>query len=88
MKNMLRILPIFEVRSISIRRHLSKRQPACIFFMLRFVPAERRFNMANYFNAEKYPDPTAYTAIKNIEKQEKLKPKSKQKQKIRSEEAK
>lgn len=44
--------------------------------------------MANYFNAEKYPDPTAYTAIKNIEKQEKLKPKSKKKQKIRSEEAK
>ena len=47
-----------------------------------------RINMANYFNSEKYPDPTAYTAIKNIEKQEKLKPKSKQKQKIRSEEAK
>ncbi len=44
--------------------------------------------MANYFNSERYPDPTAYTAIKNIEKQEKLKPKSKQKQKIRSEEAK
>ena len=38
MKNMLRILPLFEVRSINIRRHLSKRQPACIFFMLRFVP--------------------------------------------------
>ena len=48
----------------------------------------RNFNMANYFNSEKYPDPTAYTAIKNIEKQEKLKPKSKKKQKIRSEEAK
>ena len=47
-----------------------------------------RINMANYFNSEKYPDPTAYTAIKNIEKQEKLKPKSKKKQKIRSEEAK
>lgn len=47
-----------------------------------------RINMTNYFNSEKYPDPTAYTAIKNIEKQEKLKPKSKQKQKIRSEEAK
>ena len=44
--------------------------------------------MAHYFNSEKYPDPTAYTAIKNIEKQEKLKPKSKKKQKIRSEEAK
>ena len=43
--------------------------------------------MANYFNSEKYSDPTAYTAIKNIEKQEKLKPKSKKKQKIRSEEA-
>ena len=52
--------------------------------MLRFVPAERRFN----FNSEKYPDPTAYTAIKNIEKQEKLKTKSKKKQKIRIEEAK
>ena len=38
MKNMLRILPSFEVRSINIRRHLSKRQPACIFFTLRFVP--------------------------------------------------
>ena len=25
--------------------------------------------MANYFNSEKYSDPTAYTAIKNIEKQ-------------------
>lgn len=48
----------------------------------------RNCNMANYFNSEKYPDPTAYTAIKNIEKQEKLKPKSKKKQKIRSEEAK
>lgn len=48
----------------------------------------RNFKMANYFNSEKYPDPTAYTAIKNIEKQEKLKPKSKKKQKIRSEEAK
>lgn len=44
--------------------------------------------MANYFNSERYPDPTSYTAIKNIEKQEKLKPKSKKKQKIRSEEAK
>ena len=29
---MLRILPFFEVRSINIRSHLSKRQPACIFF--------------------------------------------------------
>ena len=38
MKNMLRILPFFEVRSINIRRHLSKRQPACIFFPFRFVP--------------------------------------------------
>ena len=38
MKNMLRILPFFEVRSINIRRHLSKRQPACIFFLFRFVP--------------------------------------------------
>ena len=28
-----------------------------------------RINMANYFNSERYPDPTAYTAIKNIEKQ-------------------
>ena len=37
-KNMLRILPFFEVRSINIRRHLSKRQPACIFFPFRFVP--------------------------------------------------
>ena len=37
MKNMLRILPLFEVRSINIRRHLSKRQPACIFSTLRFV---------------------------------------------------
>ena len=35
---MLRILPFFEVRSINIRRHLSKRQPACIFFPFRFVP--------------------------------------------------
>ena len=35
---MLRILPLFEVRSINIRRHLSKRQPACIFFAFGFVP--------------------------------------------------
>ncbi len=36
-KNMLRILPFFEVRSIDIRRHLSKRQPACIFFTFRYM---------------------------------------------------
>ena len=37
-KNMLHILPFFEVMSINIRRHHSTRQPACIFFPFRFVP--------------------------------------------------
>ena len=33
--------------------------------------------MAEYFNKEMYPDPTAYEALKNIEKQERRKKKNK-----------
>lgn len=29
--------------------------------------------MADFYNPEKYPDPTAYKALKNIEKQERRK---------------
>lgn len=36
--------------------------------------------MANYYNKEKYPDPTAYQALKNIEKAERAK-KHKERQK-------
>ena len=48
----------------------------------------RNCDMANYFNSEKYPDPTAYAAIKNIEKQKKLKQKLKKIQKSKDKEVK
>lgn len=38
MKNMLRTLPFFRVRSIDKHRPISKSQQAFIFFMLRFEP--------------------------------------------------
>ena len=37
------------------------------------MEAWRRFDMADFYNPEKYPDPTAYKALKNIEKQERRK---------------
>ncbi len=37
--------------------------------------------MANYYNPERYPDPTAYYALKNIEYEERVK-KMKYKNKI------
>ena len=41
----------------------------------------RNFDMSGYFNNENYPDPTAYQALKNIERENKLKKRKKKKMK-------